>query len=189
MQTTVKKTRVHAPDNRLLYPLEKENEMTKFWCGVVSRDHSKLGEQGSYCQVGSGRRGPLARMGDGDGIVLYSPMLQYDGRARCQAFTAIGTVTGSETYLFNLAPTFMPYRRDVRYRACQDAPIRPLLDQLHFTAGFTNWGFKLRLGHFEIDADDFQLIARAMQAGDDLLPAPAPASARAPRLQAGQAPA
>jgi hypothetical protein len=142
--------------------------MTKFWCGVVSRDHGKLGEAGGYCQVGSGRKGPLARMADGDGIVLYSPMLQYDSKARCQSFTAIGTVAGADTYLYNLTPTFMPYRRNVRYRACQDAPIRPLLDRLRFTAGYTNWGFKLRLGHFEIDEADYRLLEQVMQAGAEL---------------------
>lgn len=163
--------------------------MTKFWCGVVSRDHSKLGEEGGYCQAGSGRRGPLARMADGDGIVLYSPLLQYDGKERCQAFTAIGTVTGPETYRFNLTPTFMPYRRAVRYRVSRDAPIRPLLDQLHFTAGYTNWGFKLRLGHFEIDAADFALIAHAMQGGAEQTSRPVPLPAKALRRKASQAPA
>ena len=153
--------------------------MQKFWCGVVSRDHSKHGEEGGYVQVGSGRKGPLARMADGDGIVLYSPMLQYDGKERCQKFTAIGTVAGADTYLFNLTPTFMPYRRDVRYRACQDAPIRPLLDQLHFTAGYTNWGFKLRLGHFEIDEADFRLLEGEMLAGADVQLAPSTTGKRA----------
>lgn len=142
--------------------------MNKFWCGVVSRDHGKHSEAGAYCQIGSGRRAPLARMADGDGIVLYSPLMQYDSKEKCQRFTAIGTVAGAEPYLFNVMPASMPYRRDVRYRACQDAPIRPLLDQLHFTAGFVNWGFKFRLGHFEIDEADFLLIAQAMEAGADL---------------------
>ena len=157
--------------------------MQKFWCGVVSRDHSKHGKDGGYVQVGSGRKGPLARMRDGDGIVLYSPMLQYDGKERCQKFTAIGTVVGADTYLFNLTPTFMPYRRDVRYRASQDAPIHPLLDQLRFTAGYANWGFKLRLGHFEIDAADFHLLEQAMRAGADQ-PAAAPSTpSRASHVQ------
>jgi len=142
--------------------------MRKFWCGVVSREHGKLSEEGGYCQVGSGRKAPLARMADGDGIVLYSPLMQYDGKEKCQSFTAIGTVVGAETYMFNVMPAFMPYRRNVRYRACADAPIRPLLDQLRFTAGFPTWGFKFRLGHFEINEADFLLIAKAMQAGADL---------------------
>jgi hypothetical protein len=138
--------------------------MTQYWCGVVSREHGKASEEGGFCQIGSGRRGPIARMADGDGIVLYSPLLQYGGKEKCQSFTAIGTVAGAQAYMFNLTPTFAPYRRDVLYRPSQDAPIHPLLDQLAMTAGFANWGFKFRLGHFEISAADFLLIAAAMQA-------------------------
>lgn len=139
--------------------------MQKFWCGVVSQEHGKHSEQGGWCQIGSGRKGPLARMAVGDGIVLYSPLTQYGGKEKCQSFTAIGTVVGDDTYLFNLTPTFAPYRRDVMYRYSAQAPIRPLLDQLEMTAGFPNWGFKFRLGHFEISAADFLLIEQAMHAG------------------------
>ena len=142
--------------------------MTKFWCGVVSREHGKLSEEGGFCQAGGGRKGPLARMAVGDGIVLYSPVTQYGGKEKCQSFTAIGTVTGATTYLYNLTPTFAPYRRDVRYRVSEDAPIRPLLDALAITAGYSNWGFKFRLGHFEISAADFARIEQAMRAGADL---------------------
>jgi hypothetical protein len=149
--------------------------VAKFWCGVVSREHGKASEQGGFCQIGSGRKGPLARMAAGDGIVLYSPLLQYGGKEKCQSFTAIGTVVGSHAYVFNLTPTFAPFRRDVRYRASQDAAIHPLLGQLAITAGFTNWGFKFRLGHFEIGEADFLLIARAMQAAADVAPAGATA--------------
>ena len=142
--------------------------MKKFWCGVVSQEHGKHSEEGGFCQIGSGRKGPLARMAVGDGLVLYSPLAQYGGKEKCQAFTAIGTVAGDDTYLFNLTPTFAPYRRDVRYRASTPAPIRPLLDQLAMTAGFANWGFKFRLGHFEISEADYLLIEGAMQAGAEL---------------------
>lgn len=142
--------------------------MQKFWCGVVARDHGKRGEAGSYCQIGSGKKAPLARMAVGDGLVIYSPVTAFSGTEQCQRFTAIGTVAGAEPYPFEVTPVFMPYRRRVRYRACQDAAIRPLLEQLDITAGFINWGFKFRLGHFEIGAADFALIAHAMQAGADL---------------------
>lgn len=141
--------------------------MAKFWCGVVSREHGKAGEAGGFCQIGSGKQGPLARMAEGDGIVLYSPLLQYGDKEKCQSFTAIGTVTGRQTYAVTLTPTFAPFRRDVRYRASQDAPIRPLLDQLVITAGFTNWGFKFRLGHFELGEADFLRIAHAMEAAPE----------------------
>jgi len=147
--------------------------MQKFWCGVVSRDHGKRGEAGGYCQIGSGRRAPLARMAFGDGIVIYSPVTACGGHEKCQSFTAIGTVVGAEPYPFEVTPAFAPYRRAVCYRACRDAAIRPLIDQLVITAGFANWGFKFRLGHFEVGAADFALIAYAMDAGATLAATPA----------------
>lgn len=141
--------------------------MKRYWCGVVSREHGKLSEEGGFCQIGSGRRAPLARMAVGDGIVLYSPLVQYGGKEKCQCFTAIGTVVGAAPYAFNLAPTYAPYRRDVRYRKGADAAIRPLLERLAITAGYANWGFKFRLGHFEMSAADFLLIEQAMRAAPD----------------------
>lgn len=136
--------------------------MTKYWCGVVSREHIQQGVQGNFCQVCHGKRAPLARMAVGDGIVFYSPVLEFQGKEKCQRFTAIGTVTGEETYLFQMTPSFVPYRRDVTYHPCSEAPIRPLLDQLSFTAGLSSWGYKFRFGHFEITEADFKLIARNM---------------------------
>ncbi len=169
--------------------------MQKFWCGVVPRDHGKRGEEGGYCQIGSGKKAPLARMAVGDGIVIYSPVTESAGKEKCQSFTAIGTVVGEEPYAVAIAPDFMPFRRDVRYRACQSAAIRPLIDQLVITAGFPNWGFKFRLGHFEIGAADFARIAQAMQAGADLAapaatpPEPAPPAVATPRRTRKTAPA
>ncbi|GLR08434.1 EVE domain-containing protein [Mixta theicola] len=136
--------------------------MARYWCGVVSREHIKFGEQGGFCQVCHGKRAPLARMAVGDGIVFYSPVVQFRGKEKCQSFTAIGTVIGEETYQFQMTPTFVPYRRDVAYQPCIDAPIHPLLDRLSFTKGLSSWGYKFRFGHFEITDDDFSMIAQAM---------------------------
>jgi hypothetical protein len=38
------------------------------------------------------------------------------------------------------------------------------LDQLSFTKGNKNWGYPFRLGHFEINHEDFLIIAQAMGA-------------------------
>ncbi|MCW5258901.1 EVE domain-containing protein [Verminephrobacter eiseniae] len=136
--------------------------MTKYWCGVVSREHIKRGEQGGFCQVCHGKRAPLARMAVGDGIVFYSPVLQFQGKDKCQSFTAIGKVVGADTYQFEMAPDFVPYRRDIEYQRCQEAPIHPMLDQLAFTRGRSSWGYSFRMGHFQLAEADFMLIARAM---------------------------
>ena len=47
---------------------------------------------------------------------------------------------------------WIAHRRDVDWADADDAPIAPLLDQLDFTAGKTNWGYQLRFGLFEISA-------------------------------------
>ena len=59
---------------------------------------------------------------------------------------------------------FTPCRRDVAWAAADEAPIRPLLGKLAFTAGKRNWGYQLRFGLFAISAADFYLIAAAMGA-------------------------
>lgn len=137
--------------------------MTKYWCGVVSKEHILRGVAGGFCQVCHGKRAPLQRMAVGDGIVFYSPVTQFQSDERYQRFTAIGRVLGEDSYQFQMAPDFIPYRRDIDYAASVvDAPIRPLLERLSFTSGKSNWGLQFRRGHFEITEPDFQLIAQAM---------------------------
>jgi hypothetical protein len=110
-----------------------------------------------------GKRAPLARMSVGDGIVFYSPVTKFKGDEKCQKFTAIGKVAGEDTYQFEMAPDFIPYRRDIEYYSgTTDAPIRQMLDQLSFTRGLTSWGYYFRRGHFEITESDFLLVAQAM---------------------------
>ncbi len=140
--------------------------MSRYWCGVVSREHIKRGEAGGFCQVCHGKRGPLERMAVGDGIVFYSPSLQFRGAEKCQRFTAIGKVVGQDTYSFEMEPGFVPFRRDVDYFKAEETAIQPLLGELEFTRGKTSWGYKFRFGHFELSEADFLLIARHMLPDD-----------------------
>jgi hypothetical protein len=48
-------------------------------------------------------------------------------------------------------------------------PIRPLLDSLAFTRDNPNWGYQLRLGLFEIEAEDMELIRHVATAQRPLL--------------------
>lgn len=136
--------------------------MSRYWCGVVSREHIKRGEEGGFCQVCHGKRGPLERMAVGDGIVFYSPVDEFKGTQKCQRFTAIGRVRGAGTYAFQMAPGFVPFRRDVEYFGATEVPIQPLLPELEFTRGSSNWGYRFRFGHFELSEHDFLLIAQRM---------------------------
>lgn len=136
--------------------------MTRCWVGVVSLQHVMIGVAQGFAQVCHGKQAPLRRMEPGDWLVYYSPREQMQGQAAVQSFTAVGRVCPSAVYQVHL-DAFSPYRRDVDYLSCRPAPIRPLLSVLSFTRGQPNWGYKFRLGHFEIDAHDFQVITQAME--------------------------
>lgn len=135
--------------------------MTRCWIGVVSLQHVMIGVAHGFAQVCHGRQAPLCRMEPGDWLVYYSPKEQMDGQIALQSFTAVGRIRPSPVYQVHL-DAFSPYRRDADYLPCTPAPIRPLLHLLSFTQGQPNWGYKFRLGHFEIDAHDSRIIAQAM---------------------------
>ncbi len=136
--------------------------MTRYWIGVASRNHVKVGEAGGFCQLGHGKEAPVRRLSPGDGLVYYSPGEGMKEGERIQAFTAIGRVRPGEVYHAQQTQSFCPYRRDVDYLPSSDAPIAPLLAHLSFSSGGANWGFLMRRGLFEISAHDFQLIAKSM---------------------------
>lgn len=113
-------------------------------------------------QVSHGKRAPLARIAPGDRVAYYAPTMTAGGKDKCQAFTALGIVGEGEPYQAEMAPGFSPFRHRVRWLKSADAPIRPLLDSLDFTAGKKNWGYQLRVGLFAVSDHDMALIARAM---------------------------
>lgn len=134
----------------------------KFWIAVASAEHVRRGRSEGFMQVSHGKAAPLQRVKPGDRVVYYSPAVTLGGKDKLQAFTAIGTVKRGEPYLFDMAKGFQPYRRDVDWAQSVEAPIRPLLGKLQFTAGKPNWGYQLRFGLFPISEADFRLIAQAM---------------------------
>jgi predicted RNA-binding protein len=135
----------------------------KYWINTISRDHVRRGVDGGFTQAGHGKKTGLARLGEGDWIVFYSPKTSLEGGEVLQAFTAIGQVADGELYQFEMAPGFVPWRRNVKFYDCQEAPIRPLIDELSFIADKTHWGYKFRFGLFEIPKEDFELIKSAMR--------------------------
>ncbi len=137
--------------------------MAKCWIAVASADHTRRGGQGGFMQVNHGKAAPLRRIHPGDGIAYYSPTISYGGKDKLQAFTLIGRVQPGDIYEGEMSG-WTAHRRDVAWAAAADAPIGPLLGQLDFTAGKTNWGYQLRFGLFEISDHDFALIAQAMGA-------------------------
>ncbi len=138
--------------------------MTRNWVAVASAEHVRIGRAEGFMQANHGKAAPLKRVKPGDRVVYYSPTDKFRGPDKLQSFTAIGTVKAGESYIGDMGGDCKPYRRDVAWSAkAKEAPIRPLLDHLAFTAGKTNWGYQLRFGLFEIVAADMMRIAAAME--------------------------
>ena len=135
-----------------------------YWLAVASAEHVRRGRQEGFMQVNHGKAAPLRRVKPGDGIIYYSPTTNLGEKDGLQAFTAIGTVREGEPYQGEMGGGFTPFRRDVEWATAEEAPIKPLLERLDFTAGKSNWGYQLRFGLFEITDHDFLLIAEAMGA-------------------------
>lgn len=134
----------------------------RYWIGVASKEHVKLGVAGGFSQLCHGKAQPLKRMAVGDWLIYYSAKERLGADQPCQQFTAIGEVIGSEVYSYEMFPGFIPYRRDIHFHPARDVPIRPLLPQLSFIQDKSRWGYAFRYGHLQIPQADFELIARAM---------------------------
>jgi hypothetical protein len=132
------------------------------WINTVSRDHVQQGVRGRFTQANHGKPHMLRRMARGDWIVFYSPRSAVSGGESLQAFTAIGQIADDEPYQVEVTPDFVPWRRNVRFVAGDETPIRPLIDDLHFIGDKKRWGYKFRFGVFKIDDHDLDLIRQAM---------------------------
>jgi hypothetical protein len=99
----------------------------------------------------------------GDYLVHYSPKATIGTKTVLQVFTALSRISDSEIYQADEG-NFNPWRRRVEYLSSVDAPIRPMLANLSFTKGKTNWGYAFRYGFLEMTESDFYTIAQEMQA-------------------------
>lgn len=101
-------------------------------------------------------------MEEGDWIIYYSPTVKFGQKMPCQSFTAIGKIKNGNIYSFAMSEEFIPWRRDVSFVKSQEIPIQTLLGALSFIKDKQKWGFPFKRGCFEIQQEDFQVIARAM---------------------------
>ena len=134
-----------------------------FWIGVVQRSHVQIGVQGGFIQLNHGKKAPLQKLSAGDGLIMYSPRTSYPEGEPLQSFTAIGVDASGEIYQVEMTPEFKPYRVDVEFLECQEAPIKPLIHELSFIKDKMHWGGAFRFGQIKIPAPDFERIARAMR--------------------------
>jgi hypothetical protein len=95
-------------------------------------------------------------------IIVYSPKTALEGGEPLQAFTAIGQIVDAEPYRVEVSTEFAPWRRNVDFLPVNEAPIRPLIDDLNFIENKKQWGYKFRFGVFKIDDHDLEVINKAM---------------------------
>jgi predicted RNA-binding protein len=134
----------------------------KYWIAVVSKDHTQRGVTGGFMQVCHGKKAPLQRMKSDDWVIFYSPKQSMNGEDKCQAFTAIGQASDDAVYQFQMTQDFIPFRRNVKFYPCKEISILPLISELEFIQNKNRWGFPFRFGFFEIQEQDFNLIASKM---------------------------
>lgn len=139
----------------------------KYWIDVVSKDHVQIGLQNSIIQACHGKRFPLANVKKGDKVIFYSPKESFTGKNPLQAFTAVGTIRNDEIYQFPMSENFIPRRKDIDFEDCREVGIRPIIDELDFITDKTHWGYKFRLGLFEISQSDFFKIYSLMKEQDE----------------------
>lgn len=143
--------------------------MHKSWIAVASAEHVRIGRANGFMQVCHGKGGPLRRMSPGDHVAYYSPVEKFGGKDRLQAITAVGIVKPGTPYQADMGGGFRPFRRDVAWSDAAEIAIRPLLGSLAFARDNPNWGYQLRFGLFEIEADDMELIRHVATAQRPLL--------------------
>jgi len=136
--------------------------MSRYWLGVVSREHVMRGVSGGFAQVCHGKKAPLSKIKRDDWLIYYSPKHNLGGNQPCRAFTAIGKIKSGEVYQFEMAPTFIPWRLDVDFLSCREVSVSSLMDKLELTSDKRGWGMKLRRGLVELSEHDFHTIAEAM---------------------------
>jgi predicted RNA-binding protein len=133
-----------------------------YWINTISRDHVMRGVEGGFTQANHGKPTTLKRLKKDDWIIFYSPKTSYKDGEVLQAFTAVGQVKDEELYQVQMAPNFVPWRRNVEFKKCKQVPIKPLIDGLSFIKDKNYWGYMFRFGLFQIPEEDFEQIKNAM---------------------------
>ena len=135
--------------------------MTKYWVGVVSKNHVMVGVDGGFCQLNHGKKAALSRMKKGDQLLFYAPKQSLVGKEPYQKIIALGTLNDDLIYQVEMSPDFSPYRRNITYEKglCEV--------DLAWLNRWPEWQAvrsKLRFGHLEISKELFTEINKKMRA-------------------------
>ncbi len=114
------------------------------WVLVVSLEHARRGIASGFVMANHGKRAPLARMHDGDKIVIYSPTTTFPKGPPLRAITVVGTVSGAEPEPSDVIPG--GFRRRAELHEIEPLPLDRIRDCLPTS--------RLRFGCFELAAAD-----------------------------------
>lgn len=137
-------------------------ENPRYWIVLASKDHVQKKVESGFMQASHGEASPLKRLNINDWMISYSPKLEFGGKEKCQAFTAIGRVTGKEIYDYDMGNGFTPFGRDIQFFDGCEVSILPLIPHLDFIQNKRYWGYIFRFGLWEIQKPDLDLVASLM---------------------------
>lgn len=120
----------------------------RHWVIVASRDHARRGLGSGFVMANHGKRAPLARMSDGDGVLIYSPTTTYPRGEPLRAVTIVGEITG--TVPEESEAIAGGFRRAAALREIEPLPLAAIRDHLPTS--------RLRFGFFELDPADARAI-------------------------------
>ena len=135
----------------------------KYWINTISKDHVMVGKQGGFVRAGHGKETSVRKLHKDDYMIFYSPKSSLQKGKPVQAFTAIAKIKDRDVYQVSVNDNFQPYRRNAEYEDCKEIKIKPLIEKLHFIENKKYWVFKFRVGLFEIERYDFELIYGLMK--------------------------
>ena len=129
---------------------------TRTWVLVASRDHARRGLAGGFVMANHGMRAPVARMGVGDRVLIYSPTTTFPKGEPRRAITIVGEVTGEQPEPSTVIEG--GFRRAARLREIEPIPLDRIRDHLPTS--------RIRFGFFELPTDDADVIWELVDAGD-----------------------
>ena len=143
---------------------ESNTAKTRYWVNIAALDHVHQGVTEGFLQASRVSTTKIDAPAKGDLVVFYSPRTRFRKGKLLQEFTAVGVVQDETS--FPVEEGSPVRRRRVEYRTSTNASILPLVSKLAFIPDKDNWELPYGKGLFEIERDDFELISKAMRAGD-----------------------
>ena len=135
----------------------------KYWINTISKDHVIVDKESNFVRAGRGKKASVEKLQADDYMIFYSPKTSLQNGKPVRAFTAVAKIKERDVYQVVVNNNFQPYRKDAEYEDCQEVSIGSLIEQLEFITNKKYWGFKFRLGLFEINRHDFELIYGLMK--------------------------